>query len=148
VVPSIRNVSGSIYYPPVPGRTWMKSNFVVTEEGRVSFPNARVAENYTVINFLMDEYRKGMEAYFSEILATHQYEFVPYTYKVGSRICDPIKMIVFYDSDKQNQVEMMAVCLLLRNKQGVFALVDDFGRVMEDTTTRFLVQGPVFRSIV
>jgi hypothetical protein len=148
VVPSITDATGSIYYPPVPGRSWKKSKLLVSEEGRVSFPNARVAQGYTVMNFLMDRYRKGMEDYFSEILAAHKWEFVPQTYKVGSRMCDPIKMIVFYDSDKQSQVEMMAVCLLLRKKQGVFALVDDFGRVMEDTTTRFVVQHPVFRSIV
>jgi hypothetical protein len=118
------------------------------EDGTVSFPNQRVAIFYTVMKFLLEKYHGGMVDYFSEMLATHQCEFVPQTYKVGSRMCDPIKMIVFYDNDKQNQVEMMAVCLLLRKKQGVFALVDDFGRVMEGTTTRFLVQRPVFRSIV
>jgi hypothetical protein len=70
------------------------------------------------------------------------------TYMVGSRICDPIKMVVFYDANKQKVVEMMVVCLLLCNKQGAFALVDDFGRVILDTTNRFLVKHPVFRPIV
>jgi hypothetical protein len=71
------------------------------------------------------------------------------TYMVGSRICDPIKMVVFYDADKQKAVEMMVVCLiLLRNKQGAFASVDDFGRVILDTTTWFLVKHPMFCPIV
>jgi hypothetical protein len=146
-VPSIVTGNGSVYYPPMPGKSWKKSNFKVTEEGKVSFPSEKVATSYTILQFLMDTYPKGMEEYFSKTIASANCEYIPEKYKVGSRMCDPIKMVVFYDSDDQQKLEPMAVCLLLRNNQGAFALVDDFGRIIQDTTFRFLVSHRVFRSI-
>ena len=47
-------------------------------------------------------------------------------------------MIVLYNND-QRVMELMAICLELRNNQGVFALVDDFGRVLRDTCIRFVL---------
>ena len=41
----------------------------------------------------------------------------------------------------------MAVCLLSKDKQGAFVLVDDFGKVMTDTIFMFTVVVPMERRI-
>jgi hypothetical protein len=51
--------------------------------------------------------------------------------------------VVFYDNDTQKAIEPMAVCFLVRNLMGVFALVDDFGRVIPEESIVFEVQGSI-----
>jgi hypothetical protein len=146
-VPSIPMADGTIYYPPIPGMSWRKANFEVTKNGRVTFPKWDVARNYTIIQFLLEKYHDGLDAYFSEILGQLEVEYMSQRTRAGSRLCDPIKMVVFFDNDHQSRIQPMAVLLLLRRKQGAFALVDDFGRVIQDTTYRFRVTSPVVRPI-
>jgi hypothetical protein len=135
-VPSIL-FNKNVYYPPIPSSTWKESKFEVTDAGRVSFPNPRVARMYTILKFLQENYFLGLQKYFSELLKSNGFAFVSQYYKPGSRNRDPLKMIVFYDNDTQRAIEPMAVCLLLRNNVGVFALVDDFGAAIQDESFFF-----------
>jgi hypothetical protein len=77
-----------------------------------------------------------MEQYLSRLLLSRSWKYKPHRPKITARRCDPVKMIVLYDNDRRI-VEPMAVCLQLLHGQAAFALVDDFGRVLQDTTHRF-----------
>jgi hypothetical protein len=64
-------------------------------------------------------------------------EYLPQKRTNTTHLCDPQKLIVFYDNDKQYAIKPMAVCLLVNQYQGAFALVDDFGQIMKEETMQF-----------
>jgi hypothetical protein len=117
----------------------LNSEYVVMCDGEVAFreDKAVIARRYTVLKFLFLCYREGMRKYLSKLLNSRPWTYVPHRPKIAARRCDPLKMVVLYDNDKR-EIDPMAVCLLLKNKQAAFALLDDFGRVLEDTTQRFV----------
>ena len=100
------------------------------------------------MKFLQEHYAKGLETYFLEILVNLRHEFIPQERKVGARNRDAMKLVVFYDNNVQTDIEPMAICMLLRNNNGLFALTDDFGKVIEGEYFWFKVSGTVFRPIV
>ena len=141
ILPFIRQPDGEIYYPPVPERCWSNHEFKLLSDGRVAFKRGReeIVRRYTVMKFLFEYHRKGMEEYLRELLGSREWKYSPHRSKVAARRCDPLKMIVLYDNDRRI-VEPMAVCLQLMHGQGAFALVDDFGRILQDTTHMFLCE--------
>jgi hypothetical protein len=78
-----------------------------------------------------------MQKYLSKLLNSRPWTYTPHRPKIAARRCDPQKMVVMYNNDKR-EIEPMAVCVLLKNQQAAFVLLDDFGRVLEDTTERFI----------
>jgi hypothetical protein len=90
-----------------------------------------------VFKFLFDYHQKGMEQYLSTLLNSRPWRYIPHGQRIRARRCDPVKMIVLYDNDMRI-IEPMAVCLELVNGQAAFSLVDDFGRILQDTTHRFV----------
>jgi hypothetical protein len=151
LVPRVSCPDGTIYYPPHPKSCWKFAGFKVSKDGKVACEattNAkRTLWQYTMIHFLQDRYKSGFITYLSTALRPAQYEYRPYLLKTRGeqRIRDPLKMIVFYDNGRR--AFPMAVCLLLRERQGAFALVDDFGKVIPQTMFMFLVNGPIERAI-
>jgi hypothetical protein len=49
-------------------------------------------------------------------------------------------MIVLYDVQIYKPIEPMAVCMKTSAEEGAFVLVDDFGRILQDTTYRFRIK--------
>jgi hypothetical protein len=137
-IPSIRMADGSIYYPPVPPSCWSQSKFQITSDGELCFPEPRVARGYTIITFLLDRHKDGMERWFNEVLLQEGIQYSPHRLKISTRRRDPKKMVVFYDNDKR-EIEPLAVCMQINMVQGAFALVDDFGRILQDTTHYFKI---------
>jgi hypothetical protein len=150
LVPRVPCPDGSCYFPPHPTSCWKFAGFRVSKDGRVACEVTKEATRtlwqYTMIHFLQQRHRSGFIAYLNKALRPPHYEYRPYRLKTRGeqRIRDPLKMIVFYVNKRAFP---MAVCLLLRDKQGAFALVDDFGKVMAQTMFMFLVNGPIERSI-
>lgn len=146
VIPSILIPDGSTYYPPVPNSSWSNTEFEVNKAKRVMFPNASVASKYTIIQFLQTRFGRGFHTYLTGLLREDVFEFRP---RIPSDrpLFDLLRLVVFYDNnDRVNGATSggpcavpMAVCMLLPEGQGVFALVDDFGSVIKATTHRFLV---------
>ena len=141
-VPSIKiGDNGSCYHPPIPPTHWINSQYSILPDGRVSFPNADIARRYTVITFLMEEFKDIMENYFKRSLCKRKIEYQPQRLKVGPRRRDPEKLVIFFDNDRRRSCKesMIAVCIQVNKTEGAFALVDDFGRIIQKSTHRFLL---------
>jgi hypothetical protein len=137
-VPSIQLAVGSIYYPPLPTGSWTRASFGITKDGRLGFQRKDVAMRYAIIRLLGWAFDDALLPFLRKTLAQEQLEFVPQRLNITARRRDPTKMIVFWDNDKRI-IEPMAVCLQLKRDQAVFALVDDFGVILKDTSIRFMV---------
>ena len=154
LVPWVPCPDKSPYHPPHPKACWKFAGFQVLENGQVACKcnkeAKRILSQYTLIHFLQERYREGFQAYLNEGLRPAEYEYRPHRLKRPlesfSRTRDPLKMVVFYDNNSCNYFPL-AVCLLLRDKQGAFALVDDFGKVMTGTIFMFTVVVPMERRI-
>ena len=146
VIPSIRLPNGDIYYPPTPKSSWSNTKFQLTKAQRVLFPNANIARKYTLIQFLQSKHEQGFNTYLGNLLREEGFQYEPRIPSDGP-ILDLLRMIVFYDNDHRIDARTrlacavpMAVCLLLHKDQVVFALLDDFGAVIRETTHRFTIQ--------
>jgi hypothetical protein len=131
--------NGTSYSPPTPQPCWDKCGYKL-EGARAWFTDFDVARGYTIINFLVKEHTDLMNRWLSTLLNRYGNQFSPQRLKIATRKRDPKKMVVLWDNDRR-QIEPMAVCMEITNNQGVFALVDDFGRILQDTAHRFLIIG-------
>ena len=138
-VACIKILGHSPYYPPPPTVSSTIAQFSITKDGEVSFPIPDTARRYTVMSFLMVNYRVGMDSYFNTIMADDRFKFIPQRLRIGARRRDPPKMAIFYDNDLRGKNAIMAVCIKVDDTLGVFALVDDFGRILQQTAHRFLI---------
>ena len=137
-VPSIRLMDRSRYHPPLPTGSWAGSNYIVSGDGRVGFRNKELATRYASIRFLIDNFDDGLKPFVIGLLKKPEMEFKPQRLHVSTRRRDPLKMIILYDNDHR-LIEPMAICLELKKRQGLFALVDDFGRILRDSSIRFFL---------
>jgi hypothetical protein len=137
-VPCIKLDNGMRYYPPIPSGSWTRAEYRELGNGQVGFRRKEVAIRYAVIRFLMDRFEEALKPFLLRLLRGECLDFEPQRLIITPRLRDPKKMIVLYNND-QRVMEPMAICLELKKRQGVFALVDDFGRVLRDTCIRFML---------
>jgi hypothetical protein len=137
-VPSIKLGDGSHYYPPMPTGSWGVADHMDMGDGRVGFRTKDIGRRYALIRLLMDRFDNGLRPFLIRLLEMPGMEFQPQRLHVSTRLRDPTKMIVLYDNDKR-QIEPMALCLELKQQQGLFALLDGFGRILRDTCIRFFL---------
>jgi hypothetical protein len=130
---------GTTYKPPIPPPCWDHCGYKLDAE-TAWFNSLDTAMGYTIINFLLEKNTELMNKWFSSLLNTPGNNFQPHRLKIATRRRDPRKMIVLWDNDNR-QIEPMAVCMKISENQGVFALVDDFGRILQDTSHRFIIVG-------
>jgi hypothetical protein len=126
------------YDPPAPAPCWEKSGYF-EEGGRIWFPNAEIARKYAIISYLTGPKSHVLEKWCSKLINKKGNDFVPHRLKIHARRRDPQKLIVLYDSKGHSPMEPMGVCMKITSDEGAFALVDDFGRILQDTTHRFRI---------
>ena len=129
--------NGSCYYPPTPRSFWDKSGFNVWMDGKVYFPKADTARRYTLLMFLLTQFRVGLETYLKGVLNMNRFKYVPQRLKILPWRRDPQKLVIFHDNDTHGVEPMMAVCMQVNMREGAFALVDDFGKIIQESTHRF-----------
>lgn len=137
-IPSIKKKEGVVYHPPVPTRSWGESAYEKVDAGYPGFYVKDVAVRYTVIMLVMKNFDDALKPFLCNLLKKCTCNFEPQRLFVAPRRRDPMKMIVLYDNDKR-KIEPTAVCLQISPNEGLFALVDDFGKIMRDTCLSFIV---------
>jgi hypothetical protein len=132
-------VDSNPYYAPSPLPCWKNTGYIL-ENNKAWFPDSDVARGYTVIMYLLHQQRRMMDSWFGTLLKEPGNDFVPHRLQITARKRDPKKMIVLYDNDEHRNMVPMAVVLKVCMGEGVFAMVDDFGRIIQHTCHRFIIE--------
>ena len=136
-IPSITLHDGTVYSPPIPAGTWSTVSHLKFLDNRVGFFSKDVAVRYTIIRLLIACFDEALKPFLLRVLEEEKKDFAPQRLFVAPRRRDPMKMVVLYDNHMRT-MEPTAVCLKVSPTQGLFVLVDDFGRIKRDTAIPFM----------